>query len=284
MKLLCGISLLMLSIIQIEKESEAESESTSSPPPPPEMNLDFDIPSPRTYLAKLRDSLEKSRKYTSSRSKHLPSRLHSSHKRTVAPALPFKASSFLSGEKEVPGSCVAREDSESDLSSLSSSSSSTSLNTVDLKDRQTGQSGVASKRGSQSPNQYRFSPTSKGVIDGHVTAWDQNVHLTTNGAPPLSRQATHKNHTSVPLSGSGSHEGRNDIMSSLQTINGRLGELLSRISPQSLSASTDATAVSGAGVGVIPHSRSQYTPSPAPFAPGDTGLALQSPALLNSSV
>ena len=269
--------------MQIEKESETENESTSSPPPPLETNLNFDIPSPRTYLAKLRASLEKSRKYTKSQSKHLPKQ-----KRTVTPALPFKASSFLSGEKEVAGGRVGREDSDSDLSSLSSSSSSTSLNTVDLKDGQTTvQSGVASKSlASQSPNQYRFSPTTRQVTGGHVTAWDQNVHFSTNGAPPLSRLATYKDHTSVPLSGSGSHEGRNDdIMSSLQTINGRLGELLSRINPQSLSASAEAADASGTGVEVTPHIQSQYTPSPAPFVPGDIGRPqLQSTALLNTSV
>lgn len=250
------------------------------------MNLDFDIPSPRTYLAKLRASLEKSRKYTSSQSKHRPSSLDSSQKQTVTSALPFKAKSFLSGEKEVPGGCVERDDSDSDLSSLSSSSSSTSLNTVDLKGGQTVQSGVVSKSlVSQSPNQYRLSPATKRVTGGHVTAWDQNVHFSTNGAPPLSRLATHKDHTSVPLSGSGNPEGRNDIMSSLQTINGRLGELLSRIKPQSLSASAEAADASGMGVGVTPHIQSQYTPSPAPFVPGDIGRPkFQSTALHNTSV
>ena len=253
--------------------SEIKSDSTPSPPPL-EMNLDFDIPSPRTYLAKLRARLEKSRNYTSSRSKHLSPELSSSRKRRVTHSLPFKASNFLtSNETEMPKSHGSEECSNSDLSSLSSSSSSTSLSTGAI------QTGVASTRTAQPPNQFSLSPTTKGVLGGRVTAWDQNVHLSTNGAPPLSRQSTHHHHrhAGVALPGGGSHEGRNDLVSSLQTINGQLGELLSRITPQPLTANSTAT-------GVTSHPQSRYTPSPTPFTVGDMGEpVLKTPALMNTS-
>ena len=253
-------------------------ESESSPSPPPEMNLDFDIPSPRTYLARLRESLEKSRSYTSSKPKHRPTGLHGrSRKRNhtspvplVAPGLPSSNRLRLS---DVLGGGEDSEGSESDVSSLSSSTSSIS---VDIKTRNAiGGASVREKRAaSQSPSHhYRFSPASKGILGGRVTAWDHDVHLPTNVTTPLSRQhPSHSSHTGLPLLGIGGREGNDDIMSSLQTINGQLGELLSRVGHQPLNST------------VVPHPQSRYTPSPAPFVPGDAETsAFQTSSFLNTS-
>ena len=243
--------------MQLEEVSSSEEEETeSTPSPPPEVNLDFDIPSPKTYLAKLKARLEKSRSYTNSKSKHPKSGLDSSRRRHLTSPLPFKSS-------RVPSRNEPHSNDDDDRSSSTSSSSSISLTTIDIN---------RSKRAmSKSPKHSHFSPASKGILGaGRVTAWDQpTIHQSTTGATSLSsRLATHNGTSSV-----GSDE-NSDIMFSLQTINGQLGELLCRLGPQPLTSATPLT---------LPYSR--YTPSPAtPLVVGDVGTSEhQTSTLLNTS-
>lgn len=265
----CRVYALFCDIImQLEEVSssgeEEETEHTPSPPPPPEMNLDFDIPSPKTYLAKLKASLEKSTRYTNSKSKHLKPRHHSSRKRHFTSPIPFKGSRVPSTNGQRLSE--SRGSGDDDLSSSDSSSSSISLTAVDI--------GRSKRATSKSPVHSHFSPASKGILGaGLVTAWDQpTVHRLTNaGATTLStRLATLQNGTS-----SVSGDEKSDIMSSLQMINGQLGELLCRLGPQPLTSATPLA---------LPYSR--YSPSPvSSFAVGDIGAASvhQTSTLLNTS-
>ena len=255
---------MQLEEVSSSGEEEEETEQTPSPPPPPEMNLDFDIPSPKTYLAKLKASLEKSTRYTNSKSKHLKPRHHSSRKRHLTSPVPFKGSRVPSRKghrlSESHGS------GDEDLSSSGSSSSSISLTAVDI--------GRSKRATSRSPVHLHFSPVSKGILGaGCVTAWDQpTVHRSTNvEATSLStRLATLQNGAS-----SVSSDEKSDIMSSLQMINGQLGELLCRLGPQPLTSATPLA---------LPYSH--YSPSPvSSFVVGDIGAASvhQTSTLLNAS-
>ena len=254
--------------MQLEEvsSSDEEEETECSPSPPPEMNLDFDIPSPKTYLAKLKASLEKSTRYTHPKSKHPKLRHGSSRKRHLTSPLLFKATRVPSrnGQRLSEPDGAGGGSNDDGLSS-STSSSSISLTTIDI-DR--------SKRAtSMSPGHSHFSPVSKGILGaGRVTAWDHpTIHRSTNnGATFLSSGlATHHNGAS-----SVSSDEKSDIMSSLQMINGQLGELLCRLGPQSLTPATPLA---------LPYSR--YTPSPvSSFVVGDVGTSvLQNSTLLNTS-
>lgn len=259
-----------------EEQETEHTPSPSPPPPPPEiMSLDFDIPSPKTYLAKLKASLEKSTAYTSSKPKHLKSsRHHTSRKRNLSSPLPFARSRVLSrnGQRFSESRGSGDDDDLSQSSGSSSSSSeSISLTTVDI-----GRSKRASS--SKSPVHSHFSPVSKGILGaGRVTAWDQpTIHQSTdNGrATRLSTSlATHRHNGASSVSS----DEKSDIMSSLQMINGQLGELLCRLGPtQPLTSATTPLA--------LPYSR--YTPSPvSSFLVGDIGASSvhQTSTLLNTS-
>lgn len=245
-----------------EEETE-QTPSPSPPPPPPEItSLDFDIPSPKTYLAKLKASLEKS----TTRRRHLTS------------PLPFKGSRVPSGNGQrlsEPCGCDRDDDDLSQSSGSSSSSSeSISLITADIS---------RSKRAtsSKSPVHSHFSPVSKRIqVAGRVTAWDQpTIHRSTNdngGGTSLSARLLASHHMHNGASSVSSDE-KSDIMSSLQMINGQLGELICRLGPsQPLTSATTPLA--------LPYSR--YTPSPiSSFVVGDIGISSlhQTSALLNTS-
>lgn len=257
--------------MQLEEVSSSDEEEENvdrSPSPPPEMNLDFDIPSPKTYLAKLKASLEKSTRYTNSKSK---SRHVSSRKRHLTSPLPFKASrvSSRNGQRlsEPDGAGGSSGDDVLSSSTSSSSSSSISLTTIDI-DR--------SKRAtSKSPRHSHFSPANKGIFGtGRVTAWDQpTIHQSTNSGATVSSELATPTHHNGRASLVSSDE-KSDIMSSLQMINGQLGELLCRLGPQPLTSAMPL---------VLPYSH--YTPSPvSSFAVGDIGTSgLQNSTLLNTS-
>ena len=274
--------------MQLEEVSDSES---ATPSPPPE--LDFDIPSPKTYLARLKASLEKSRNYSSSSQRQSKSgRSGHTRKRRFTSPLPSEASGLPSKSREKLLTRHSGGDecsSESELSFLSSSSSSSTTLSLALANGKSGATTGMAKRALQSPKHIHFSPSTSGLVgDGRVTAWDQNVHLLTNGAPPLSEQATQSNHhtdiTSTLLSGnSRSSDGNGvtknaDIMTSLQTINGQLDELLSRISPQPFASARNGPST----LATQPHSR--YTPSPTPFLIGDVSAPMHRPlSVLNTS-
>ncbi len=269
-------------------EEETEHTPSPSPPPPPEMmSLDFDIPSPKTYLAKLKASLEKSTRYTDSKSKHLKSsrRHHSSRKRHLTSPLSIKGSRVPEQRLlKSPGDSGGDDDlflSSDSSPSSSSSSESITLTTVDI-----GRSKRAMS--SKSPMHSHFSPVSKGILGGagRVTAWDQpTIHRsTTNGGTTslstslLATQHHHDRASSV------SSDEKSDIMSSLQMINGQLGELLCRLGPPQIL--TPAAATTTTAPLALP-SYSRYTPSPvSSFVVGDIGTASlyqQNSTLLNTS-
>ena len=201
-----------------------------------------------------------SRNYTSSKSKHPKLGLHSSRKRNLTSPLPFKGAKVPSrnGQRFSENLESEIDGSGDDLSSSPSSSSSFTLTTVDMSKRKRAMS--------KSPKHSHFSSVSKGVLStGLVTAWDQpTIHRPTSGATGLSRGPKAHNRTSS----AGSDE-KSGIMSSLETINGQLGELLCRLGPQPLT--------SGAMSLALPYSR--YTPSPvSQLVVGDLGTSLHQPS------
>lgn len=256
--------------VQLEELSDVESEMT--PSPPPEMDLNFDIPSPKTYLARLRASLEKSKTYTNSYENHLPSGGLHSRKRNLSSPLPLTAPGLLSNNGLKVSEALTRVGGEdSDMSSASSSSSSIS---IDIKSGNAIGASLGSKRASQSPDHFRFAPASKVVNGGHVTAWDKKANLLTNGVTAFPGQSSNQ-------AGNGGHnEDSKNIMSSLEMINRQLGELLGRITPQTTTASVPPSAA----MSTVPHSQSQYTPSPAHLMVGGVETpALQSPAFASTN-
>ena len=279
-------------IVQLEEMSSSETEHTPSPspPPPPEiMSLDFDIPSPKTYLAKLKASLEKSTRHTNSKSKHLrSSRHHSSRKRHLTSPLSVRVRSRNERRlSEYQGGSPDDDDddglSQSSDSPSSSSSESITLTTVDI-----GRSKRATS--SSSPMHSHFSPVSKGILGstaGRVTAWDQpTIHRSTNngGNASLSSSLLATTHHHMHNGASSSGDEKSDIMSSLQMINGQLGELLCRLGPsQPLTSPAAATTVAPLA---LPN-YARYSPSPvSSFLVGDIGttsLHQHNSTLLNTS-
>ena len=94
-----------------------------------------------------------------------------------------------------------------------------------------------------------------------MTAWDDNTHRLANGGMPFSGHSTRDGWNIGGISSASNNEERNDIMSSLKSINGQLGELLSRLGPQPSSSAAAVTT----------HPYSRYTPSPATLAVRDVG-------------
>ena len=261
-----------------EEETE-HTPSPSPPPPPPEiMSLDFDIPSPKTYLAKLKASLEKNTRHTNSKSRNQKLlRHHSSRKRHLTSPLSIKGPRVPSRNgrrlSEYQGGSAAADDDDGlsqSSDSPSSSSESITLTTVDI-----GRSKRATS--SSSPMHSHFSPVIKGILGGaagRVTAWDQpTIHRSTNNGGNTSLSTSllpnhHHMHNGASSVVSGGE--KSDIMSSLQMINGQLGELLCRLGPsQTL---TSPAAVTTAPLALPSYSR--YSPSPvSSFLVGDIGAA-----------
>ena len=272
-------------------EEETEHTPSPSPPPPPPaeiMSLDFDIPSPKTYLAKLKASLEKSTRHTNSKSKHQKLlRHHSSRKRHLTSPLSIRVPS-RNGRRlsEYQGGSPDDDDddglSQSSDSPSTASSESITLTTVDI-----GRSKRATS--SSSPMHSHFSPVSKRILGsaaGRVTAWDQpTIHRSTNngGNASLSTSLLASTHHHMHNGASSSGDKKSDIVSSLQMINGQLGELLCRLGPsQTLTSPAAATTAPLA----LPH-YARYSPSPvSSFLVGDIGatsLHQHNSTLLNTS-
>lgn len=259
--------------VQLEFEvSDVESESAASPVP--EVSLDFDIPSPRTYLAKLRATLERSKNH-SQRHTNIGIDAPSRRRRYSSPLLGEVSKHPVKSKQS--GSVVngCRGESSDNESTLSSSSS-TSLSIPDINNT-SGVPSAAMKREAQPHKCVHRTPSRKANVNGHVTGWDLNG---TNGA------ATYLSGRSIQTSGAGEvlasrsgngldAGGNNDLMASLYAINGQLGELLNRITPQPLNSTPTAASA---------YPSSRYTPSPSPYPSGNTSLLMPPPQLNTSAL
>lgn len=222
-----------------------------------EDDLNPDNNSAKIYLARLKASLEKSKRYT--QSKAVNDKTKSTHLRSLSPAPNPSTHQKKTRSRDRGNSGVTKESSSELVSSDTSSTAISDIRKGKRQHRQT-QSFSVTKAGSR--NVSHFSPATKGILSD--TGRKNHVSFEEHHSQTPSH--IHSQHDSIEVN---TNEQQSLIYDSLNMINSQLGNLLARMpenrpnfTPQSDSLASvppvsnmDPTSMTGATVPLMSHSR-----------------------------
>ena len=195
----------------------SEEESERHEPLSPELeDLNDDIPSPKTYLARLRASLEKSRRYTQSKSMLLDNSSRTRH--FSSPLYTPKPSTHHHKRTTIDSEESSGVSSENPSGLESSDASSTVLDDVKKEKREFGRPRSFSASAIKSRDISHFSPATRKIMRDTGVGKRKSVGGKHGQVSPRRHNVLESDTNEQSL-----------IFDSLNMINSQLGKLLTRL-------------------------------------------------------